>query len=110
MVGIGDDGLDGLSPSARAVIDHADLVVGGARHLAMLPDDDQNNSREKMSWPSPFIDGIKKIYSDRTISYPHKFHVQKLTAKQGGEHVALLTLVETAGPSKPDPGISESRS
>jgi precorrin-6Y C5,15-methyltransferase (decarboxylating) len=51
------------------VIDHADLVVGGARHLAMLPDDDCNNDREKMSWPSPFIDGIKKIQSvsDRQV-------------------------------------------
>ena len=49
VVGIGEDGLEGLSPSARSLIDGAEVLIGGARHLAMLPDD----GRERLTWPSP---------------------------------------------------------
>ena len=49
IVGVGDDGLDGLSPLARAIVDRAELLVGGDRHLAMVPED----GRERMAWPSP---------------------------------------------------------
>lgn len=35
VVGIGEDGLDGLSPVARAMIAAAEVVVGGDRHLAL---------------------------------------------------------------------------
>jgi precorrin-6B C5,15-methyltransferase / cobalt-precorrin-6B C5,C15-methyltransferase len=37
VVGIGDDGIDSLSPAARALVDGAELLVGGARHQAMVP-------------------------------------------------------------------------
>ena len=40
VVGIGEDGLSGLSAIARVQLDRAQVVVGGARHLAMLPTDD----------------------------------------------------------------------
>ena len=49
IVGVGEDGLDGLAPAARALIDGADVLVGGKRHLAMVADDD----REKLTWPRP---------------------------------------------------------
>ena len=52
IVGIGDDGLDGLSPAARALVDGAAVLVGGARHLAMVPED----GRERLSWPTPLSD------------------------------------------------------
>ena len=38
IVGIGDDGLDGLAARARGLIEGARTVYGGARQLAMLPD------------------------------------------------------------------------
>ena len=47
VVGIGEDGLAGLSPAARALIDHADVLVGGARHLDLAPVD----GRERLTWP-----------------------------------------------------------
>ena len=50
IVGIGDDGLDGLAPVARAAIEQAEVLVGGKRHLSMLPAD----GREHLVWPSPF--------------------------------------------------------
>lgn len=49
VVGIGEDGLDGLAPSSLALIDAAEVLIGGARHLAMLPED----GRERLPWPSP---------------------------------------------------------
>lgn len=49
VIGIGEDGLAGLSPAARALIDTAEVLVGGERHLALVPE-----GAEKRSWPSPF--------------------------------------------------------
>lgn len=49
IVGIGEDGLDGLSPAGRTMIDDAEILIGGARHLAMIPAD----GRERLTWPSP---------------------------------------------------------
>ena len=37
VVGLGEDGLDGLGTSARATIAAAEVLVGGARHLAKVP-------------------------------------------------------------------------
>ncbi len=50
IVGIGEDGPDALSPAARALVDQAEVLIGGDRHLAMLPADD---SRQRIPWPSP---------------------------------------------------------
>lgn len=50
VVGIGDDGLDGLAPSARRVVQEAEYIFGGARHLAMMG----TTSAECVAWPSPF--------------------------------------------------------
>jgi len=35
IVGIGEDGVDGLSPIARLLVSDAELVLGGKRHLAL---------------------------------------------------------------------------
>ena len=37
VVGIGEDGIAGLGPAARTLIETAEMLVGGARHLAMVP-------------------------------------------------------------------------
>ena len=50
IVGIGEDGLDGLGAAAREAVDAAETLVGGARHLAMVPPD----GRERLEWPRPF--------------------------------------------------------
>ena len=60
IVGIGDDGLDGIAPSARALVDRAEVLVGGERHLAMVPDD----GTERIAWPSPLSD-IRPILEAR---------------------------------------------
>ncbi len=58
VVGIGEDGLSGLSSIARTLLDRAQVVVGGARHLAMLPTDD---TREKLLWASPLQATVDEI-------------------------------------------------
>ena len=61
VVGIGADGLEGLRPGARAAIDRADVLVGGARHLAMLPPD----ARPRLAWRSPLTDTLPEILALR---------------------------------------------
>lgn len=46
IIGIGDDGLEGLSPAARAVVSGAELLVGGARHQAMV----DGHPAERLTW------------------------------------------------------------
>ncbi len=62
VVGIGEDGLSGLSAIATAVLEQAEVIVGGNRHLAMLPPDDH---REKISWTSPLEPTIDEIIARR---------------------------------------------
>ena len=57
VIGIGEDGLEGLTPSARALVDNAEILIGGARHLDMVPDD----GRERRAWPSPIRTLIPEI-------------------------------------------------
>jgi precorrin-6B C5,15-methyltransferase / cobalt-precorrin-6B C5,C15-methyltransferase len=62
VVGIGEDGLAGLSPTAHALIDRADVIVGGDRHLAMLSPQDP---REKIVWTFPIATSIAEIIRRR---------------------------------------------
>ncbi|MBO0718661.1 MAG: precorrin-6y C5,15-methyltransferase (decarboxylating) subunit CbiE, partial [Rhizobiales bacterium] len=51
IVGIGEDGVDGLSEVARGLIGGADIVFGGRRHLALAAPLIRGAAR---AWPSPF--------------------------------------------------------
>ncbi|WP_188577218.1 precorrin-6y C5,15-methyltransferase (decarboxylating) subunit CbiE [Azorhizobium oxalatiphilum] len=62
IVGIGEDGADGLSPAARARITEAEIVFGGARHLALAGDLVRGEARP---WPSPFSEGIAQVIAAR---------------------------------------------
>jgi precorrin-6B C5,15-methyltransferase / cobalt-precorrin-6B C5,C15-methyltransferase len=66
IIGIGEDGLSGLSSAARSLIDSAEILVGGDRHLAMLPDD----LRSQLVWDSPIEETIQKIinYRGRSVA------------------------------------------
>ena len=39
VVGIGEEGIAALNPPARALVDDAEVLIGGTRHLAMLPEE-----------------------------------------------------------------------
>lgn len=62
IVGIGEDGLAGLSPAARSLLNQAEVVVGGERHLAMLPPEDR---REKLRWTAPIADSVDQVMQRR---------------------------------------------
>lgn len=62
VVGIGEDGLRGLGELAHSLLMQAEIVVGGARHLAMLPPDDR---REKLLWTTPITTTIEQIIHHR---------------------------------------------
>lgn len=54
IIGLGEDGPEGLPPASRAALDAADVVMGAARHLALVPD----LEAERIAWPVPFADGL----------------------------------------------------
>ena len=59
VVGIGEDGLDGLAPSARRLIESAEVLVGGARHHEKIPE----FGGERLTWENgfgPALDEIEK--------------------------------------------------
>jgi precorrin-6Y C5,15-methyltransferase (decarboxylating) len=69
IVGIGEDGVDGLSPAARGLVSGAAIVFGGRRHLALAAPLIRGAARP---WPSPFE------------------HVAEEVVAQRGRHVCVL--------------------
>ncbi len=61
VVGIGEDGIDGLSPAARRLVAQAAFVVGGRRHLALAGP----LSAETLVWPSPIENALDVIEAHR---------------------------------------------
>lgn len=54
VVGLGEDGLDGLGAQSLAAISSAEYLVGGARHLALVPESASPHA-ERHAWPSPML-------------------------------------------------------
>ena len=61
LIGIGEDGLDGLSPVARHLIADAEFIVGGERHLKLAG----SPKCETLIWPSPISEAIAPILARR---------------------------------------------
>jgi precorrin-6Y C5,15-methyltransferase (decarboxylating) len=61
LIGIGEDGLDALSPVARRLIADAEFIVGGARHLKLAGPP----KCENLIWPSPISEAIAPILARR---------------------------------------------
>jgi precorrin-6B C5,15-methyltransferase / cobalt-precorrin-6B C5,C15-methyltransferase len=61
IIGIGEDGTDGLGPAPRAALAEAELVMGPARHLSLLP----AITCPTIEWPVPFADGIARLMEHR---------------------------------------------
>jgi precorrin-6Y C5,15-methyltransferase (decarboxylating) len=55
VVGIGADGWPGLAPPARAALEEAAVVLGGRRHLDLLPD---AVTAEREAWPAPLMPAL----------------------------------------------------
>jgi precorrin-6Y C5,15-methyltransferase (decarboxylating) len=86
VVGIGADGWSGLDAQRRAAVEAAEIILGGERHLAMLPDELRG---ERRPLPSPLRDGLGHLL-------PHLKGKQVVVLASGDPLVAGIgtTLVE----------------
>ena len=66
IVGIGEDGMDGLSPLTREVVASAEVIIGGDRHYSLAG----VAGAERVPWPKPFdamIDRIRSYKGQRVV-------------------------------------------
>ncbi len=63
IVGLGEDGLDALTPAARALIEGAEVLIGGERHLALAAA--AVNGAETLTWRQPLADTVADIEARR---------------------------------------------
>lgn len=61
VIGLGEDGIAGLAPAARTLVDQAEVLVGGERHLAMVPP----GRAELLPWRRPLADTVGEIAARR---------------------------------------------
>ena len=90
VVGIGADGWTGLDPARRDAIESADVVLGGERHLAMLPGE---VGAERRVWPAPLRAGLPELL--------HELAGRHVVALASGDPLVSgigSTLVDLLGP------------
>lgn len=66
IIGMGEDGYDGLSARAKLLVQQADVIVGAERLLALTP----QTSATREEWPQPFsavISQIKRLRGRKTV-------------------------------------------
>lgn len=64
VIGMGDDGWPGLPPAARDLVARADVIVGGRRHLDLLPPSGElaaTHPQKRVSWPSPLAPVLRSF-------------------------------------------------
>ncbi len=61
ILGLGEDGVESLSPLARRLLASAEIVWGGRRHLELA----RSLIRNPRPWPSPLEDAVPEILSMR---------------------------------------------
>jgi precorrin-6Y C5,15-methyltransferase (decarboxylating) len=93
IIGIGEDGVAGLSSAALTLIAQASLVVGGKRHFDLLGDRVRG---ERMAWPSPMQDAFPRIFALRgspvavvATGDPFFYGVGSVLAQQAPAHEML---------------------
>ncbi|GGW73237.1 precorrin-6Y C(5,15)-methyltransferase [decarboxylating] [Streptomyces xantholiticus] len=68
VIGIGADGRPGLSQAAQEALRDAEVVIGGARQLELLP---AECPAERVTWPSPLrpaVAGLLAAYEGRRLA------------------------------------------
>lgn len=61
IIGLGEDGPEGLSAASRDALTQAKVVMGPPRHLALLGE----TGAGQVEWPVPFADGLPLLLSLR---------------------------------------------
>jgi precorrin-6Y C5,15-methyltransferase (decarboxylating) len=89
VVGIGADGWGGLNAGSRELVEAADVVLGGERHLAMLP---AREGQVREAWPAPLREGLPALLA--------RFADQRVVAIASGDPLVsgiATTLVDLLG-------------
>jgi len=100
VIGIGEDGLDGLAPRVRKLVEDAEVLVGGVRHLGKAPDDRPGTEEKAVNidWSGGFdatFDEIEKLKDKRVVVLasgdPLNFGVgAKLVRRFGAEALDII--------------------
>lgn len=90
VVGIGGDGWDGLDETRRRAVHDADVVLGGERHLAMIPDDIMV---DREPWPRPLRKGLPGL-----LERHHGRHIVALASGDPLLAGVATTLLDVLGP------------
>ncbi|MBW4039802.1 MAG: precorrin-6y C5,15-methyltransferase (decarboxylating) subunit CbiE [Acidobacteria bacterium] len=62
IVGIGEDGYNGLNAEAKRAIASATMLYGGSRHVALIPA--AGSMAERVCWPSPMASAVQYILEE----------------------------------------------
>jgi precorrin-6Y C5,15-methyltransferase (decarboxylating) len=99
IVGIGEDGIEGLTAVARGLVSSAEIVFGGKRHLGLAAALIRGAVRP---WPSPFEHAVAEVLAQRgrqvcvlASGDPYLYGVGALLAR----HVAPGETVVVPAPS-----------
>ena len=57
IIGMGEDGPEGLTPASLDALENAEVVMAPARHLSLLP----VKPKRAIEWPAPFAEGIEVL-------------------------------------------------
>lgn len=57
IIGLGEDGPEGLSPASLEALHAAEVIMGSERHLSLVND----SGAERIMWPVPFEDGLQVL-------------------------------------------------
>jgi len=60
VIGIGESGVEDISNFGWSLLAQAEYILGGARHLAMVPDDLAPEA-ERIVWPSPLSEVFARL-------------------------------------------------
>lgn len=98
IVGLGEDGLEGLCPAARTLVAEAQVLVGGERHLQLVGD----TGAELLTWESPL---------KRTVERLEELKGRRVCVLASGDPMAYgigVTLLRRFGPdaARVIPGLS----
>jgi precorrin-6Y C5,15-methyltransferase (decarboxylating) len=89
VVGIGADGWSGLDDARRTAVSSAEVLMGGERHLAMVPED---VAGERVRWPHPLRPGLPDLLE--------RFQGKRIVALASGDPLLAgiaTTLIELLG-------------
>lgn len=66
VVGIGADGMTGLSEHSRSELRRATVIYGSKRQLALL---DDTVTAERWEWPTPMLPAVQGLSPDMGLTY-----------------------------------------